>query len=122
MNLKEEHPIDTTIGEVRCYRMRTQDADWHKYIGLVSKPFERGAKVLRVFYPDDETEAPFYVSSEMYEYRRGNVWARLYYGDVDSLLHILLDHKRHERATMQKYLDMLSRQIARLCFDLGMDE
>lgn len=119
MNLKEEHPIDESLGTIKCYRMRTQDADWRKLIGLVSEPFARGRKVLRVFYPDDETEAPFYVSSEMYDYRRGNVWERLYYGDFSKSLRILLEHKRHERETMQKYLDMLTKQIANLSIDLG---
>ena len=123
MEKLKEHPIDRYLGAVACFRMRTQDDDWRKLEGLVSEPFTRGAKVLRVFYPEDETEAPFYVSEEAYEYRRGNVWTSMVFDyNSDKALRILLEHKRHERETMIRYLDGLTKQIAHLSVYLCEEE
>ena len=62
MNLRDEHAVDLSAGKVVCYRMRTNDSEWKKLEGQVSFMFERGAKRLRVFYPDEPQEAPFYIS------------------------------------------------------------
>lgn len=72
-DILKHYPIDVPIAT--CYKMRSDDEEWTRLTGSVSGPFKRGAKDLRVFYPDDKTEAPFFVSDTEYTVRRGILWA-----------------------------------------------
>lgn len=115
MNLKE-HSIDTSIGKVVCYRLRTNDEEWKKLEGQASFMFERGAKRLRVFYPDEAGEAPFYISDSPYTYRRGIVWHQLGY-ELQGLAtykvrDIFLEKKNEEKAQLYEYYGNILLQLS----------
>ena len=115
-----EHPIDTDIGRVICYRLRTTDEEWTKFEGRVSVPFTRGAKQLAVFYPfADSTRpdlAPFFVDAEQYKVHRGTIWAIKKEEDHYRIANELLKKVVEDRDKALDYYATLNDQI---CFLQG---
>lgn len=111
MKKLKEHPIDENITEVHCYRFRTQNTVLTELTGTVSEPFKRGFKVLRIFYPEDDTEIPFFVDAIPYTLRRGIVWAPTRNLDIRSVIDIFICNKSDEREKAVKYVNSFDDQI-----------
>lgn len=107
-----KRPIEVPIAT--CYKMRSDDESWHVLTGKVSTPFVRGAKTLRVFYPDLNVEAPFFVDVEELKVRRGVLWAAGYPEDLDHyrIAETFLEKVEEDRVETLKHLETLSSQIA----------